>query len=181
VLNIFLLVVGMTMDIFSAIVVVVPLIVPIANHFDMNPYHLGAIFLLNLEIGYLTPPFGLNLFISSFRFERSVPTVYRAVVPFTLLLLGVLALVTFVPQLSTWSSRLAAPLLLGPPPTETSPPADELRVDDAPGDPGSSGETLEDLLGSQDGAAPPAGETLEDLLGPGDDAGGVAPGPGKEE
>jgi len=63
-LNVFLLVVGMLMDIFSAIVVVVPLIVPIARHFGIDPYHLGIVFLLNLEIGYLTPPVGLNLFIS---------------------------------------------------------------------------------------------------------------------
>jgi tripartite ATP-independent transporter DctM subunit len=113
-LNAFLLVVGMTMDIFSAIVVVVPLIVPIANHFDLNPYHLGAIFLLNLEVGYLTPPLGLNLFISGFRFERPVTSIYRAVIPFIVLLVVTLGVVTFVPALSTWSSRLVDPLRLSP-------------------------------------------------------------------
>jgi C4-dicarboxylate transporter, DctM subunit len=112
-LNLFLLLVGMTMDIFSAIVVVAPLVVPLARQFDMNPYHLGAIFLLNLEVGYLTPPLGLNLYIASFRFEHSIGSVCRAVLPFALLLLGVLGVVTYVPELSTWSARTRAPALLG--------------------------------------------------------------------
>jgi len=102
VLNIFLLVVGMLMDIFSAIVVVVPLIVPIANHFGIDPYHLGIVFLLNLEIGYLTPPVGLNLFISSFRFGKPVTLLYRAVLPFIGLLLVALLVTTYVPIFSTW-------------------------------------------------------------------------------
>src|SRR5690606_16455249 len=80
-LNVFLIIVGMLMDIFSAIIVVVPLIVPIANHFGIDPYHLGIVFLLNLEIGYLTPPVGLNLFIASFRFDKPVTLLYRAVLP----------------------------------------------------------------------------------------------------
>jgi C4-dicarboxylate transporter, DctM subunit len=113
VLNAFLLLVGMTMDIFSAIVVVAPLILPIARQFDMNPYHLGAIFLLNLEVGYLTPPLGLNLYIASFRFEHSIASVCRAVLPFAVLLLGVLGVVTYVPQLSTWSERTREPSLMG--------------------------------------------------------------------
>ena len=71
-LNVFLIGVGMLMDIFSAIVVVVPLIVPIAMKFGVDPYHLGIVFLLNLEIGYMTPPVGLNLFISSYRFEKPI-------------------------------------------------------------------------------------------------------------
>ncbi|MCA9530976.1 MAG: TRAP transporter large permease [Myxococcales bacterium] len=101
-LNLFLIVVGMLMDIFSAIVVVVPLIAPIAERFGVDPYHLGIIFLLNLEIGYLTPPVGLNLFISSFRFEKPITTVYRSVIPFIALLIVALGLTTYVPQLSTW-------------------------------------------------------------------------------
>jgi C4-dicarboxylate transporter DctM subunit len=112
-LNVFLLLVGMTMDIFSAIVVVAPLIVPLARQFDMNPYHLGAIFLLNLEVGYLTPPLGLNLYIASFRFNHSIGSVCRAVLPFALVLLGVLGVVTYVPALSTWSARTREPSLLG--------------------------------------------------------------------
>ncbi|MFK7992001.1 MAG: TRAP transporter large permease [Sandaracinaceae bacterium] len=106
-LNVFLLVVGMLMDIFSAIVVVVPLIVPIANHFGIDPYHLGIVFLLNLEIGYLTPPVGLNLFISSFRFERPVTRLYTAVLPFIGLLVIALLVTTYWAPLSTFLPGLA--------------------------------------------------------------------------
>ncbi|MBI1806620.1 MAG: TRAP transporter large permease subunit [Ignavibacteria bacterium] len=101
-LNIFLLIVGMMMDIFSAIIVVVPLIVPIATAYEINPVHLGIIFLTNLEIGYLTPPVGLNLFISSFRFEKPISYVVRAVLPYIGILLVALLVVTYVPQLSLW-------------------------------------------------------------------------------
>ena len=101
-LNIFLLIVGMMMDIFSAIIVVVPLIIPIATAYEVNPVHLGIIFLTNLEIGYLTPPVGLNLFISSFRFEKSISTVVRAVLPYIGILLVALAIITYVPGLSLW-------------------------------------------------------------------------------
>ena len=101
-LNIFLIGVGMLMDIFSAIVVVVPLIVPIALKFGVDPYHLGIVFLLNLEIGYMTPPVGLNLFISSFRFNKPITQLYRAVLPFIGLLGIALIIVTYIPILSTW-------------------------------------------------------------------------------
>jgi tripartite ATP-independent transporter DctM subunit len=101
-LNVFLIGVGMLMDIFSAIVVVVPLIVPIALKFGVDPYHLGIVFLLNLEIGYMTPPVGLNLFISSFRFNKPITQLYRAVLPFIGLLGLALIIVTYVPALSTW-------------------------------------------------------------------------------
>lgn len=101
VLNIFLLIVGCMMDIFSAILVVVPLIVPISFEYGINPIHLGVIFLTNLEIGYLTPPVGLNLFISSFRFKKPVLDVYKATVPFLLLLLFCLLIITYVPYLTT--------------------------------------------------------------------------------
>ena len=100
VLNLFLIVVGMMMDIFSAIIVVVPLVVPIASAYGINPVHLGIIFLANLEIGYLTPPVGLNLFISSLRFHTPVFTVVRSVIPFTLILLLALLVITYVPELS---------------------------------------------------------------------------------
>jgi tripartite ATP-independent transporter DctM subunit len=99
VLNVLLLLVGCLMDIFSAIVVVVPLIVPAASQFHINPYHLGVIFLLNLEIGYLLPPAGLNLFIAAFRFNRPITELYRAVVPFILLMALALGLVTYIPKL----------------------------------------------------------------------------------
>ncbi len=101
-LNFFLLGVGMLMDIFSAIVVVVPLIVPIALQFGIDPYHLGIVFLLNLEIGYMTPPVGLNLFIASFRFNKPITQLYRAVLPFIGLLGIALIIVTYIPILSTW-------------------------------------------------------------------------------
>ncbi len=105
-LNFFLIGVGMLMDIFSAIVVVVPLIVPIALSFGVDPYHLGVIFLLNLEIGYLTPPVGLNLFISSFRFNKPITQLYRSVLPFIGLLAIALIIVTYIPSLSTWLPSL---------------------------------------------------------------------------
>tara|TARA_B100001971_G_C17759035_1_gene319262 strand:- start:46 stop:516 length:471 start_codon:yes stop_codon:yes gene_type:complete len=99
-LNLFLLVVGMMMDIFSAIIVVVPLIAPIAREFGIDPVHLGIIFLTNLEIGYATPPVGLNLFIASYRFERPVTELYRASLPFLGLLLIALIIITYWPGLS---------------------------------------------------------------------------------
>ncbi|MEO6950515.1 MAG: TRAP transporter large permease subunit [Polyangia bacterium] len=99
VLNVVLLLVGCLMDIFSAIVVVVPLIVPAAAKFHIDPYHLGVIFLLNLEIGYLLPPAGLNLFIAAFRFNRPITQLYRAVIPFILLIGLALGIITYFPQL----------------------------------------------------------------------------------
>ncbi|HJL19140.1 MAG TPA: TRAP transporter large permease subunit [Sandaracinaceae bacterium LLY-WYZ-13_1] len=184
-LNVFLLVVGMLMDIFSAIVVVVPLIVPIAREFGIDPYHLGIVFLLNLEIGYLTPPVGLNLFISSFRFERPVTRLYTAVLPFIGLLVIALGLTTYVPILSTW-----LPSLMGDDgqisAEELEEMDDPVPLDDAGGDtlddlgggetlddlggetlddlddPGGEGETLDDL----DLGPPPEGETLDDLAPP---------------
>ncbi len=100
VLNLFLIVVGMMMDIFSAIIVVVPLITPIATSYGIDPVHLGIIFLTNLEIGYLTPPVGLNLFLSSLRFNKSVLTVTRATLVFIGILLVALLIITYVPDLS---------------------------------------------------------------------------------
>ena len=99
-LNAFLLLVGCILDIFSALVVVVPLILPIATNYGIDPVHLGIIFLANLNIGYLTPPVGLNLFISSLRFNRTVVTLYIATLPFLLLLLISLIVITYWPGLS---------------------------------------------------------------------------------
>jgi tripartite ATP-independent transporter DctM subunit len=100
-LNAFLLVVGCLMDIFSAIVIVVPLIVPVATAFGIHPVHLGIIFLANMELGYLTPPVGMNLFLSAYRFDKPVPEVMRSVIPmFVVLLIGVL-LITYLPFLTT--------------------------------------------------------------------------------
>jgi C4-dicarboxylate transporter, DctM subunit len=100
-LNAFLLLVGCMMDIFSAIFVVVPLILPIALAFGVDPLHLGVIFLINLELGYLTPPVGMNLFLSSYRFEKPLLHVARAVVPFLIIQLIAVLLVTYVPAIST--------------------------------------------------------------------------------
>ncbi|MBT3510457.1 MAG: TRAP transporter large permease subunit [Nitrospina sp.] len=100
VLNIFLLIVGSMMDIFSAIIVVVPLIIPVAQSFDINMIHLGIIFLTNLEIGYSTPPVGINLFISSSRFNEPVLKLYKAVLPFLGLRLIGLILITYIPGIS---------------------------------------------------------------------------------
>ncbi|MFH2063988.1 MAG: TRAP transporter large permease subunit [Pseudomonadota bacterium] len=101
-LNIFLLIVGCVLDIFSAILVTVPLILPIAASYDINPVHLGIIFLTNLEIGYSTPPVGMNLFISSFRFSKSVLSLYKATIPFLIILMIALMCITYMPQLSLW-------------------------------------------------------------------------------
>jgi tripartite ATP-independent transporter DctM subunit len=103
-LNIFLLIMNM-IEMFSAIIIVVPLIVPVAMEYGIDPIHLGIIFLLNLEIGYMTAPLGLNLFLSSLRFERPVIQIYRATLPFWLILLGALVLVTYVPQISLFLVR----------------------------------------------------------------------------
>jgi C4-dicarboxylate transporter DctM subunit len=100
VMNIFLLVLGMLMDGFSAILVAVPLILPFAARFTLGPFHLAMIFLLNLEIAYCCPPLGLNLFISSFRFNRPVVSLYRVVLPFAGILAGALVLVSYVPKIS---------------------------------------------------------------------------------
>ena len=100
ILNGFLLIVGCLMDIFSAIFVVVPLILPVAAAYQIDPLHLGAIFLINLELGYLTPPVGMNLFLSSFRFNKPMPQIIRAVLPFMLVQLTAVLLVTFIPWLS---------------------------------------------------------------------------------
>ena len=99
-LNIFLLIVGAFLDIFSALVLIVPLILPIAAGYDVDPIHLGIIFLTNLQIGYCTPPVGLNLFLASYRFKRPILELYRATLPFLGLLLLSLVAITYLPWLS---------------------------------------------------------------------------------
>jgi C4-dicarboxylate transporter DctM subunit len=101
-LNVLLLIVGCLMDIFSAIIVIVPLIVPVAVGFGVDPTHLGIVFLANLEIGYMTPPVGINLFLASMRFNKPVVEMYRVALPYIALLLGALAIITYVPKLSLW-------------------------------------------------------------------------------
>jgi C4-dicarboxylate transporter DctM subunit len=101
-LNLFLLLVGAMMDIFSAIIVVVPLILPIATRYGVDPVHLGVIFLANLEIGYSTPPVGINLFIASQRFGKTIVTLFKSTLPYLLLMLIWLLMVTYIPELSLW-------------------------------------------------------------------------------
>ena len=101
ILNGFLIIIGMVMEIFSAIVAV-PLILPIAAKFNIDPVHLGIIFLTNLELGYLMPPMGLNLFLSSLRFEKSIFHLSKAVIGFILMEIVALLIITYVPELSLW-------------------------------------------------------------------------------
>lgn len=108
-LNVFLLIVGAVMDIFPAIVIVVPLIVPLGEAYGIDPVHLGIIFLANLELGFLMPPIGLNLLISSYRFGVPITQVYRAAIPLLLVLLVGVLLITYVPPLTTFLPRLFAP------------------------------------------------------------------------
>ena len=101
-LLIFLLILGAFLDVFSAIVLVVPLILPIAAQFGVHPVHLGIVFLATMQLGYLTPPVGLNLFIASYRFEQPIVRVYLASLPFLLVLMAAVLLIAFWPSLSLW-------------------------------------------------------------------------------
>jgi C4-dicarboxylate transporter DctM subunit len=105
-LNGFLLILGMLLDIFSAIIVVVPLILPVAQNYGINPVHLGMVFLSNMQIGYLTPPVGMSLFISSYRFKKSVIYITRSSLPFMAILLLCVLLITYWPDLSFWVLRV---------------------------------------------------------------------------
>jgi tripartite ATP-independent transporter DctM subunit len=99
-LVLFLLALGAILDIFSALILVVPLILPVAAEFGVHPVHLGIVFLATMQLGYLTPPVGLNLFIASYRFDQSIVRVYLATLPFLLMLLASVMLITFWPELS---------------------------------------------------------------------------------
>jgi tripartite ATP-independent transporter DctM subunit len=101
-LLIFLLILGAILDIFSAIVLVVPLILPIAAQYDVHPVHLGIVFLAAMQLGYMTPPVGLNLFIASYRFDKPIMHVYSATFPFLIILLFSVILIAFWPGLSLW-------------------------------------------------------------------------------
>ena len=99
-LNILLLVLGAFLDIYAAIVIIVPIILPIAASYGIHPVHLGIIFLANMQIGYFTPPIGMNLFIASYRFNKPITELYRACIPFMLVLLTALLMITYIPALS---------------------------------------------------------------------------------
>jgi C4-dicarboxylate transporter DctM subunit len=100
-LNLVLIIKGFFIDIFSAITIVVPLIAPLGVAYGINPVHLGIIFLANLELGYLTPPLGLNLFLASYRFEKPIVRIYRDVLPFQLVMLASVLIITYVPWMTT--------------------------------------------------------------------------------
>ncbi|NDY70986.1 TRAP transporter large permease [Desulfobacter hydrogenophilus] len=99
-LNIFLLILGAMLDIFSAIIIMVPLMLPVALKYGIHPVHLGIIFLANMQIGYFTPPVGMNLFIAGYRFKKPIDEIYRATIPFMLVLLLSVLIITYWPQLS---------------------------------------------------------------------------------
>ena len=99
-LNIFLLILGAMLDIFSAIIIMVPLMLPVALEYGVHPVHLGIIFLANMQIGYFTPPVGMNLFIAGYRFNKPIVEIYRATIPFMLVLLLSVLIITYWPQLS---------------------------------------------------------------------------------
>jgi tripartite ATP-independent transporter DctM subunit len=99
-LNLFLLLLGAILDIFSALVIMVPLIVPLAIGYGIDPVHLGIIFLANMQLGYFTPPVGMNLFIASYRFNKSITDIYKATIPFFLVLLAAVLIITYWPALS---------------------------------------------------------------------------------
>jgi TRAP-type C4-dicarboxylate transport system permease large subunit len=101
-LNVMLLVLGAMLDIFAALVIVVPLILPVAIGYGIDPVHLGIIFLANMQIGYFTPPIGMNLFIASYRFKKPITELYVASWPFMLVLLVALLLITYIPGISLW-------------------------------------------------------------------------------
>lgn len=99
-LNLFLLLLGMILDLFAALVIMVPLLLPVAIGYGIDPVHLGIIFLANMQIGYFTPPVGMNLFIASHRFDKSIGEIYSATIPFMLVLLLALGIITYWPALS---------------------------------------------------------------------------------
>ena len=105
-LNIFLIIVGCLMDVFSACVVIVPIILPIAKLYGVDPVHLGIIFLTNLELGFITPPVGISLFISSLKFDKSYISVVHSIIPFFIINVIGLLLVTYIPQLSLFLVKI---------------------------------------------------------------------------
>jgi len=104
-LNLVLLALGALLDIFAALVIMVPLILPVALGYGIDPVHLGIIFVANMQIGYITPPVGMNLFIASYRFHKPITELFRATIPFMMVLLVVLALITYIPELSLFLVR----------------------------------------------------------------------------
>ena len=98
------------MDIFSAIIILLPLIAPLGDHYGIHPLHLAIIFIANLELGYITPPVGLNLFFSAYRFNKPLTSVYKAALPFFFVGVAAVFLITYLPFISLWLPNL----ILGP-------------------------------------------------------------------
>ncbi|MCG8568367.1 MAG: TRAP transporter large permease subunit, partial [Desulfobacterales bacterium] len=96
---------GMMLDIFSAIIIMVPLMLPVAMEYGVDPIHLGIIFLANMQIGYFTPPVGMNLFIAGYRFNKPIMEIYKATIPFMLVLLLAVLIITYWPALSLFLVR----------------------------------------------------------------------------
>jgi TRAP-type C4-dicarboxylate transport system permease large subunit len=99
-LNLLLLILGAILDIFSALVIMIPIILPVAVNYGIDPVHLGIIFLANMQIGYFTPPVGMNLFIASYRFKKPVTELYLAAIPFMVVLFAAVLVITYWPALS---------------------------------------------------------------------------------
>ncbi len=101
-LNVFLLMLGMILDVFSALVIMIPLILPMAVGYGIHPIHLGIIFLANMQIGYFTPPVGMNLFIASYRFRKPVTELYASTIPFMFILMAAVLVITYWPELTMY-------------------------------------------------------------------------------
>lgn len=158
-LNGFLLIVGCLMDIFSALVAVLPLIIPLAEDYGIHPLHLGVIFLANLEVGYITPPVGMNLFISSLHFKKPIMTVAKTVLPFMALLACAVLAITYIQPLSLWlPGQFGADVT--PPAARSAPAADGLGGDDLDDLLGDDDEDLDQYL---DDASPTGDDTLDEL------------------
>ncbi len=200
-MNIFLLVIGMLMEGFSAILVAVPLILPFAARFHLGPFHTAMIFLVNLELAYCCPPLGLNLFISSFRFNRPAVSLYRPILPFLGVLLASLLIISYVPSISTLMIRSDIAAARAKSAKLNAPPADAWKLECVQEDPNNpmpcteeerkkypNGQaTLPDTLvvetpdaGAQDGGDAGQDDLLAQMLGAGTD-GGAAAGDGGDD
>jgi C4-dicarboxylate transporter DctM subunit len=105
-LNVLLIIVGALMDIYSAIIVIVPLITPVAVAYHIDPIHLGIIFLANMQLGYLMPPMGENLFLAAYRFDQPLGRIYRSTIPYVIILLFAVLVITYVPPITLWLLRV---------------------------------------------------------------------------
>lgn len=173
VLNIFLVIVGMLMEIFAAIVVAVPLVIPLARAYGLDPYHFAIIFLLNLEIAYLMPPLGINLFISSIRFGRPVTSLYTSVLSFIGVLFATLMVVSYVPILTTWlPSKVQSDEIVGGEDLGAPMGGEDLKDEDF----GLTGDDLDKIkdAGTEDASAADGGTAAAD-------GGTAAAEPAKEE